>query len=99
MAGGIFVIGEYVGVAPGDYPFLLVRTGEPIGDKPGYVERISFTPFHPISGERTIPSSINEGDRIAVRVQLDARFFVRDGKTQQFVTKTARFVGLADELG
>lgn len=88
---GVFVVGVFRGVSEDKYPRLLVRTGEPSERSPeGYVERLSFSPYHPVTGERTIDAEVKPGDVVAVEVTTEVAEFTRDGVVQRFVGKRAR---------
>jgi hypothetical protein len=69
----------------GQWPDLQVEVGN------GFVEKLNFRPFDGRTGERTLPDGIQPGDRVAVRVWLEAKPYVdrKTGEPKLFVAKRA----------
>ena len=88
---GVLVVGRYLGVQGGRFPFLNVET-EYVKD--GQLckaqRRVGYQGYDSGTGVQTevglAVEALQPGDRIAINVFTDVREFTRDGKTSSFVT-------------
>jgi hypothetical protein len=93
MRFGNYVVGSFVGVVDGDFPRLEVRTGEPSADRPGFVERLEFSPYDQRSGEPVLRAGVEPGDVVVVRVALVARL---SAAGKPFVSKRVLSVDVSE---
>ncbi len=85
---GTYVLGVFRGVTQEKYPKLSVET-TPSADGSPFEERLQYTPFDPNTGASVLPEGLQPGQRVAVRVFLEAVAWMKDGKQAPFVGKRA----------
>jgi len=87
---GTYVLGIFQGVSEGDFPKLLIGTFVR-DDGTIFQERLQFSPYDPRTGKATLPEGLKNGQRVAVRLRVDAKAY-RDKTTGEpgvFVAKQA----------
>lgn len=87
---GVFLLGVFQGVESGQYPKLIVQSGD-------YTEKMDFSTFDKRTGAATIPGDLAIGTRIAVRLFLTAKTYKdkTTGEEKSFCAKFALAVHVA----
>ena len=87
---GTYVLGLFRGISTKDgYRKLEVATVPRHDGDGSFVEELDFDFFDKVTGERVIPEELTEGAYVAVRVWLNAKSYLKDGKPSTFVSKRA----------
>ena len=94
---GNYVVGSFVGVVQENgYTSLHVRVGRDTPERPGFVERMNFSPFDPRTGAAVLPVGLREGDVVIVSVSESVKTAQESGRS--FVAKRALSVQKSNDF-